>query len=113
MKWWGAFRFVIWISIGMLFGNIAIPSSASAAPAQLLCFKLETTKALTFKVASAKCPAGWKQEKRDLKTLNQIVELVNQVAQAEFTLGWRFGNYQTSVQQQGTPCLPGQQGCNP
>ena len=40
-----------------------------------------------------------------------VISVLNTISKSEFQKGWSLGNYQTSVQDQSQPCIPGQPGC--
>ena len=45
-------------------------------------------------------------------TPSQLIADMNGLSKTMFQNGWTLGNYQTSVQLGGQPCLPGQPGCS-
>ena len=101
----------------LALGGLTIMPSSSQANNPLVAFCLKTfpagpnTKPAVFTLAShnKSCTNGSKFFGPN--TPAELVALLNATSSTMFHNGWALGNYQTSVQDQSQPCLPGQPGC--
>jgi hypothetical protein len=109
---------LIFASVVILaLGGLTIMTSSSQANNPLVAFCLKTfpagpnTKPAVFTLASHNnsCSSGSKFF--GPITPAEIVAILNVTSSGMFHNGWALGNYQTSVQDQSQPCIPGQPGC--
>ena len=101
----------------LLLGSLFVTSSSSQAskPFFSFCFKMHRTAKdnapanFVLPNGNGSCPSGF--------TLNNesspasLIADLNTTSKSMFNQGWALGNYQTSVQDQSQPCIPGQPGC--
>ena len=101
----------------LLVASLFVTSSSSHAskPFFSFCLKIHQTAKdnapanFVLPNGNSTCPSGFSLN-YEINPAALIVDL-NTISKAMFNQGWALGNYQTSVQDQSQPCIPGQPGC--
>jgi len=101
----------------LLVGSLFVTSSSSHAskPFFSFCVKFHRTAKDNAPAnfispnGNSACPSGFTLFNVSSPAI--LIAYLNVISKSQFNQGWQLGNYQTSVQDQSQPCIPGQPGC--
>ena len=94
---------------------LTLPKASASKPFLVYCAKLYPAGAgaqpdvLAIPNSNGSCQSGFRLF--SASTSAQLISDMNLLSKTMFQNGWALGNYQTSVQLGGQPCIPGQPGC--
>ena len=106
-------------TVGLLLLGSLFPTSSSSQASKSFfsfCFKVHRTAKdngptnIILPNPNGSCSTGFSISNES--SPSQLISDMNLLSKGMFNQGWAVGHYQTSVQDQSQPCIPGQPGCS-